>query len=52
MACGSGGLGLHFDAQPDGSVEGVFDCASAYQGYQDRLHGGVVATLADAAMVV
>jgi acyl-coenzyme A thioesterase PaaI-like protein len=48
--CGSGGLGLHFAAQPDGSVEGPFDCAAVYQGYQDRLHGGVVATLADAAM--
>ena len=50
MACGSAGLGLRFDPQPDGSVEGVFDCAPVYQGYQDRLHGGVVATLADAAM--
>ena len=50
MACGSQGLGLQFELQSDGSVQSTFDCAPTYQGYQDRLHGGVVATLADAAM--
>ncbi len=50
VACGSQGLGLRFDRQPDGSVQGPFDCSPMYQGYQDRLHGGVVATLMDAAM--
>ena len=44
------GLGLRFDEQPDGSVVGRFDCGAAYQGYPDRLHGGVVSMLLDAAM--
>jgi hypothetical protein len=50
IACGGEGLSLHFTCQPDGSVIGEFDCAAQYQGYPDRLHGGVVAMLLDAAM--
>lgn len=45
-----GGLGLHFDPQPDGSVTGTFDCATEYRSYPDRVHGGIVATALDAAM--
>lgn len=53
FACGvrnGDGLGLRFTEQPDGSVVGSFACEGKYQGYPDRLHGGVVAMLADAAM--
>lgn len=45
-----GGLGLRCDPQPDGSVVGRFTCDEFYRGYPDRLHGGVVALLLDAAM--
>jgi acyl-coenzyme A thioesterase PaaI-like protein len=31
-------------------VEAAFDCDPRYQSYPDRLHGGVVALLLDAAM--
>jgi len=53
FACGvqSGdGLGLRFTEESDGTVVGSFACDGKYQGYPDRLHGGVVAMLADAAM--
>lgn len=50
IACSPGGLGLRFARQPDGSVLATFPCPPEYQGYEDRLHGGVIATLADAAM--
>ena len=45
-----GGLGLRF--QPDGiaGVYGFFRCDSEYQGYPDRLHGGIIALALDAAM--
>ncbi len=45
-----GGLGLRFETQEDGSVAADFACDPEYQGYPDRLHGGVVAMLLDAAM--
>ncbi|MGD8451140.1 MAG: PaaI family thioesterase [Phycisphaerae bacterium] len=45
-----GGLGLNFVEQDDGSVVGHFDCEERYQSYPDRVHGGVVAMLLDAAM--
>jgi len=53
FVCGAGnhrGLGLRFTEEPDGSVTGSFACDAWYQGYPDRLHGGVIAMLADAAM--
>jgi acyl-coenzyme A thioesterase PaaI-like protein len=31
-------------------VSAGFDCNPRYQGYPDRLHGGIIATLLDAAM--
>ena len=54
IVCGErsrSGLGLHFEREPDGSVVGHFACAPNYQGYPDRLHGGVVSMLLDAAMM-
>ncbi len=53
IACGSrnrDGLGLRFTEEPDGSIVASFTCDGKYQGYPDRLHGGVIAMLADAAM--
>ena len=44
------GLGLRFTEEPDGTIVGSFACDRKYQGYPDRLHGGVIAMLADAAM--
>ena len=43
-------LGLQFVKEADGAVVGSFACEGKYQGYPDRLHGGVIAMLADAAM--
>ena len=54
FACRSadrGGLGLRFEQDADGGVAARFACDERYQGYPDRLHGGVVAMLLDAAMV-
>ncbi|MCG3137861.1 MAG: hypothetical protein HJJLKODD_01716 [Phycisphaerae bacterium] len=45
-----GGLGLQFESTADGSVEARYECEAFYQGYPDRLHGGIIATLLDAAM--
>ena len=53
VVCGDrndGGLGLRFEEQADGSVVGLFACEPGYQGYPERLHGGVVAMLLDGAM--
>ncbi len=53
VACGvwnGDGLGLRFVEEATGAVVGSFACDRRYQGYPDRLHGGVVAMLADAAM--
>lgn len=46
-----GALGLRFQELADGSVTASFACDRRYQGYADRLHGGVAAMLIDAAMV-
>jgi acyl-coenzyme A thioesterase PaaI-like protein len=53
FACGAqnhDGLGLRFEERPDGTVVGTFACDGKYQGYPGRLHGGIVAMMADAAM--
>ncbi len=53
-ACGApekGGLGLHFITQPDGSVTADWACPINYQSYDGILHGGIIATLLDGAMV-
>lgn len=54
VVCGqenSDGLQLQFSAQEDGSVEGSFDCNTAFEGYPDRLHGGIIALLLDGVMM-
>jgi uncharacterized protein (TIGR00369 family) len=52
LVCGAceAGLDLDFNLAEDGAVEATFDCASALQGYPDRLHGGIICTLIDGAM--
>ncbi|MGB9624327.1 MAG: PaaI family thioesterase [Phycisphaerae bacterium] len=53
LVCGNGrpdGLALRFEQQDDGGVAAEFDCSAVFQGYPDRLHGGVVSMLLDAAM--
>lgn len=44
------GLNLRFAPDGDRGVTAAFDCAATWQGYPDRLHGGIVALLLDAAM--
>jgi acyl-coenzyme A thioesterase PaaI-like protein len=49
-AAEEGGLGLSFTPQLDGSVVADYACDPGHQGYPDRLHGGIIALLMDAAM--
>jgi uncharacterized protein (TIGR00369 family) len=54
FVCGEdapGGLGLQFHVRPDGRVEGTWRSPPAFQSYDGILHGGLIATLLDAAMV-
>lgn len=44
------GLGVRFELQDDGSVIGSFWCDPRFQGFADRLHGGVIGMLLDDAM--
>jgi acyl-coenzyme A thioesterase PaaI-like protein len=46
----AGGLGLRFVTRSHGTVVAEFDCDPCYQGYPDRVHGGIVALLLDTAM--
>lgn len=53
IVCGSRnkrGLKLSFQAYPDGGIEGKFNCRRLLQGYDGRLHGGVIAAVLDSAM--
>lgn len=53
VACGSTNghvPQLRFTAAPDGSVEALFRGGATFQSYDGILHGGVIATLLDAAM--
>jgi len=43
-------LGLKFTQLDDGSVQAIFNCDSIYAGYQNYMHGGVIALLLDGAM--
>ncbi len=43
-------MGLRFNLRDDGTVVTRFFCEEKYQGYPDRMHGGIIATLLDAAM--
>jgi uncharacterized protein (TIGR00369 family) len=44
------GLKLAFKPEPGGGVCADFSCPSVHQGYPGTLHGGLSATLVDAAM--
>jgi acyl-coenzyme A thioesterase PaaI-like protein len=53
LFCGdqnSRSLGRCFEAEEDGSVKGRFQAGDELQGYDDVIHGGVIAGLLDAAM--
>ncbi len=54
FACGignHGGLNLHFDVGTDGVATAVWKPSPAFRSYPDRVHGGVIATLLDSAIV-
>ncbi len=44
------GCQLDFTISDDEGVEATFDCDARFEGYEGVLHGGVVASLMDAAM--
>jgi len=44
------GLNLHFSLTDDASAKGSFFCSKALEGYPDRVHGGVIASVLDGAM--
>jgi uncharacterized protein (TIGR00369 family) len=53
LLCGTlnpGSLGLSFQAGEDGVVRARFTADTLLQGYENILHGGVIASLLDAAM--
>ena len=53
VVCGpSNDRGLHvqFTSLADGSVQASFDCDKAFEGYADKVHGGVISALLDGAM--
>ncbi len=54
FACGIGnhnGLNLHFDVGAEGIATAVWSPTPAFRSYADRVHGGVIATLLDSAIV-
>jgi uncharacterized protein (TIGR00369 family) len=54
FACGihnEAGLGLRFEIDPDGIASASWQAAPRFQSYAKCLHGGVIATLLDGAMV-
>ena len=46
-----GGLGLFFGVQPDGSVAARWTCPPGGESYRGIVHGGLLATALDSAMV-
>lgn len=54
FACGAAnaaGLRLRFQPGADGGVAAIWEPAPAFRSYPDRVHGGVLATLVDSAIV-
>lgn len=55
VICGAAnplGLGVDFRPSADGrGIEATLDCRADFQGYEGRLHGGIVSSLLDGAMV-
>lgn len=47
----TGGLGLTFTVQPDGAVSADWTCPPGSESYPGILHGGLIATALDSAMV-
>lgn len=45
------GLKVDYRVRGEHTVEGGFDCGSSYQGYTGVVHGGIVSSLLDGAMV-
>ncbi len=46
-----GGLGLEFEVQADGTVRSEWSCPSGVESYAGIVHGGILATALDSAMV-
>jgi acyl-coenzyme A thioesterase PaaI-like protein len=54
FVCDSGnalGIRAEYQAQDDGSVSATLDGMEIFQGYPRRLHGGVISTVLDGAMI-
>lgn len=54
FACGMAnpdGLNLTFSMNPEGVAISIWQPSHLFQSYSDRVHGGVIATLLDSAMV-
>jgi acyl-coenzyme A thioesterase PaaI-like protein len=49
--CNPLGLHLHFYVREDGVAAAVWSPTPEYSSYPDRVHGGIIATLLDSAMV-
>lgn len=47
----AGGLGLTFEVQHDGTVRSEWTCPSGVESYTGIVHGGILATALDSAMV-
>jgi acyl-coenzyme A thioesterase PaaI-like protein len=45
------GLNMDYRVTGEHTVEGLFPCGKSYEGYENLLHGGVVSSLLDGAMV-
>ncbi|WP_075079560.1 PaaI family thioesterase [Terrimicrobium sacchariphilum] len=54
FACGKenpDGLNLRFAINPDGVAEGAWQPLQIFSSYPDRIHGGILATMMDSAIV-
>lgn len=49
--CNHSGLNLHFEVGADGIATTDWQPSDAFRSYPDRVHGGVIATLLDSAIV-
>lgn len=49
--CNKRGLGLRFEVDSDGLAKAIWQPLEGLGSYPDRIHGGVIATLLDCAMV-
>ncbi len=49
--CNRNGLNLHFEVDQNGLAQAVWQPSAQYRSYPDRVHGGVIATLMDSAIV-